>query len=29
VREKGWRREEALNRRVWRSSIKEGNGNPK
>jgi hypothetical protein len=25
LREKGWRREEALDRRVWRSRIKDGN----
>jgi hypothetical protein len=29
LREKGWRREEALDRRVWRGRIKEGNAEPK
>jgi hypothetical protein len=28
-REKGWRKEEALDRRKWRSRIRDGNADPK
>jgi hypothetical protein len=29
LRGKGWRKEEALDRRVWRGRMKEGNADPK
>ncbi|KAI5707701.1 hypothetical protein M8J77_008053 [Diaphorina citri] len=29
LREKGWRKEEALDRRKWRSRIQDGNADPK